>query len=311
MISDDTTSNFISYQISKFIVNIEHNEKEIKKDYEECLSNELRRLYIKYNVKMFTYFENNVIFKIYSLLNLSESCDLGLTSKKNNELFRMIPRTNIIKINFEKNYLIKNCPHIKFMFNFSNHTKIVNYNIKKLDNIYELIVPSFNNKTFPIRNVQKLSLQAPKLIRLPKFNNIIELKLLDCKMTNYSILKNTTLKYLQLKYCDINTTYGLEDIDTIELICCYKIKHIIYLNKVKNLYLIDCMYLNNICHFDNINEICILNSIKSFCDNLEIELSHRFINLWDKKYNMYFKNIKEDKIINIINIFKRWNLHSF
>ena len=294
----------ISSLNSNIYGNIEGIEKieEIKEDYLKNIFKEFKKLDIKHFLKTFNYFENNIIFNIISLLGLKKSSNFALTNKRHNKLFRNIIVKDFIDINITKSYLINQCPHIKFKLIQHNHMR--NRDIKKLDNIQELIIHDFINKTFPKINVQMLSLQSTSLIKLPVYNNIMNLRLLDCKIKDYSPLGKTNLKYLQLKSCAITTTYGLENIPTIELIMCNYIYDTSNLLNVENLFLIYCSRIIKYPIFDNITKVGIVNS------NIPpINISHRVFTLLEKNYKIYFKNLLEYEITSIINIFKNWYRH--
>jgi hypothetical protein len=227
---------------------------------------------LKENIKKFNYFENNIIFILFSLLGLAKSSNLGLTSKRYNKLFKKYPFSNIINIsgwNGKRYYIhpltINIFPNIKFrsLIKFSgllsNSTNnFTNLDILKYNNIYELFCSNIRNTILPEMNITTLVMRCKYLVKLPIIKNLVNLELLNCKITDYSALKNmTNLVNLRLNECDIINTNGLENIRNIIFHKCDKLIDISNLNNCNTVYLFNCSIIVNIDSLNTVNKVAI------------------------------------------------------
>ena len=258
----------------------ETNRSEILEEYQLKLD-EIREYFkFKCNVKSFNYIENNVIFKIFNLLNFKDFLAFSCVSKKYNRLSTIVRLSRIITLtNINQYKLIDNFKNILFHFDFRNFKKRLKSDVVKFKKIHSLNLPSYKNKIVSyLCDVNTLNLSCSYYIKdVSNLVNVKRLNLSSCYGVhddNFQKLSDGDFDYLNLSCTNITNISKFVNVKEFILSGCYYLSNV-YFNilskstKLEILNISGCRNVYDISMFVNLKVLNISTCINITQDHID------------------------------------------
>ena len=228
--------------IKDVLLNLKYMESSnydaIYDEYNTQLEEFNKQFYFKHNVKLFNYFENNVIINIMRFLDLISVFKFSIISKKYFSIMGNLTLPYIVNLKRGEHFLIKTFPNINFSYKYNGRKTLTE--ARKYKGVYKYTLMGYPNKYVSFLSESKM-IDVSNSDHICDYTPFTNANVLIMKniwsyreqiRTNFNMklkkLFNSTIQHLDLS-CTPITNNGLKNFKNLKTLILLNCK---YLEKV-------------------------------------------------------------------------------